>query len=321
MIYGLLAKSRDEGSRETVMINKKECIGHLCCFVAYAIFGVNVVTCKDLTNSHILSPIALFTLRAIGAGTLFWIISAFTPKEKVAKKDFPKIILASLLGFFLTQFTFLAAIPQITPMTCSILSALTPIYTMFIAAVAVKEPITPQKAGGVLISFAGIVFLILNSNGSGAGADSNSLSGVLLMIANGICFAMYLGMFRPLIQKYSVVTFMKWIFLFAALMTLPFSASELVYFDWTLLAGRLGLDLFILIFCATFISYFLIPIGQKNIRPTLVSMYNYFQPLIATTISIIIGMDTLGWQKIVAATAILGGVILVSFSKKAPVVK
>ena len=224
--------------------------------------------------------------------------------------------MAACLGFLGPQLTFLTALPQITPMTCSILSALTPIYTMFIAAVAVKEPITPQKAGGVLLSFAGIVFLILNSTGNGSGAESNSLIGIVLMIFNGVFFALYLGIFRPLIQKYSAVTFMKWIFLFTSLTTLPFSAEELVSLDWSQFNGRLGTDLAVLVLGATFISYFLLPIGQKNIRPTLVSMYNYCQPIVATAISICIGMDTMNWQKALAALACLAGVIIVSFSKK-----
>lgn len=299
------------------MKNNKELLGHLACFTAYTIFGINMVTCKDLAESHILSPIGLFSLRALGAGVLFWIASLFFPHEKVEKKDYLKIFLASCLGFLGPQLTFLTALPQITPMTCSILSALTPIYTMFIAAVAVKEPITPKKAGGVLLSFLGIVFLILNSTGSGSGATSNSMTGIVLMIFNGISFALYLGIFRPLVQKYSSVTFMKWIFLFTALTTLPFSAHELVALDWSRFSGRLGADLAVLVLGATFISYLLLSIGQKNIRPTLVSMYNYCQPIIATTASICIGMDTMTWQKALAALACMAGVVLVSFSKKA----
>lgn len=299
------------------MKNNKELLGHLACFTAYTIFGINMVTCKDLAESHILSPIGLFSLRALGAGALFWIASLFFPHEKVEKKDYLKIFLASCLGFLGPQLTFLTALPQITPMTCSILSALTPIYTMFIAAVAVKEPITPKKAGGVLLSFLGIVFLILNSTGSGSGATSNSMTGIVLMIFNGISFALYLGIFRPLVQKYSSVTFMKWIFLFTALTTLPFSAHELVALDWSRFSGRLGVDLAVLVLGATFISYLLLSIGQKNIRPTLVSMYNYCQPIIATTASICIGMDTMTWQKALAALACMAGVVLVSFSKKA----
>ena len=100
---------------------KEKTLGHLACFIAYAIFGINIIVCKDLTSSRLISPIALFCLRSLGAGSLFWIISCFLPKEKVEKKDYVKIMMASLLGFFLTQMTFLIAIPDITPMDCSIM--------------------------------------------------------------------------------------------------------------------------------------------------------------------------------------------------------
>ncbi|MBQ5692121.1 MAG: EamA family transporter, partial [Alistipes sp.] len=67
---------------------------------------------------------------------------------------------------------------------------------------------------------------------------------------------------------------------------------------------------------ATFVTYLLIPIGQKILRPTLVSMYSYVQPIVAIVVSICVGMDTLTWQKIVAAITVFSGVVLVSFSKK-----
>ena len=111
----------------------------MACFVAYAIFGVNIVTTKDLTASHLVSPLALFTVRSVCAGALFWLISFFMPGERVAKEDYLKIFAASILGFFFTQITFLMAISEITPMDCSIVSALSPIYTMFIAAVEDME--------------------------------------------------------------------------------------------------------------------------------------------------------------------------------------
>ena len=300
------------------MKDRKVLIGHLACFVAYAIFGVNIITTKDLTSGHLLSPIAIFCLRSLGAGLLFWIISFCRPAEKVARRDYPKILLASLLGFFLTQMTFLTASPIITPMGWSVVSSVTPIFTMIIAAIALKEPITGKKVSGVLLSFVGIVFLILTSKTSSSGPETSSVWGYVLAILNGLGFALYLGIFRPVIARYSVVTFMKWIFLFAFLMALPFSVTEIIAFDFTQVSGSFIFELGYLIVCATFISYFLIPVGQKYIRPTLVSMYSYLQPLIAITISIIIGMDTLTWSKILATFAVLGGVLLVNFSKSAP---
>ena len=291
--------------------------GHLACFIAYAIFGINIIVCKDLTSSRLISPIALFCIRSLGAGSLFWIISSFLPKEKVEKKDYAKILAASLLGFFLTQMTFLIAIPDITPMDCSIVSSLSPIYTMFIAAYALKEPITLRKAGGVAISFLGVIYLIMNSVTSTGGTAETSLTGILLMIANSLCFSLYLGLFKPVISKYSVITFMKWIFLFASAFSLPLAGRELLTFDYSLLSGMYLWELAFLIVCSTFITYFLIPLGQKRIRPTLVSMYSYVQPIIAIAISIWVGMDSLSWQKVLAGIMVFGGVVLVNYSRSA----
>ena len=296
---------------------KEKTIGHLACFIAYAIFGINIIVCKDLTSSRLISPIALFGLRSLGAGLLFWLISYFLPKEKVDQKDFIKILMASLLGFFLTQVTFLMAIPDITPMDCSIVSSLSPIYTMFIAAYALKEPITLRKAGGVAISFFGIIYLIMNSVTGTGGTIETSWVGILLMIANSLSFSLYLGLFKPVITKYSVITFMKWIFLFATLFSFPWTVSELRTFDYSLLTSTYLSELTFLIICSTFITYFLIPLGQKRIRPTLVSMYSYVQPIIAIVISIWVGMDTLSWQKLLAAAMVFGGVVLVNYSRSA----
>ena len=291
--------------------------GHLACFIAYAIFGINIIVCKDLTSSRLISPIALFCIRSIGAGALFWFISCFLPKEQVEKKDYGKILLASLLGFFLTQITFLVAIPDITPMDCSMVSALSPIYTMFIAAYALKEPITLRKAGGVTISFLGIIYLIMNSVTSTGGTTETSVTGILLIIANSICFSLYLGLFKPVISRYSVITFMKWIFLFATAFSLPIAGHELLTFDYSQLSSIYLGELAFLIVCSTFITYFLIPLGQKRIRPTLVSMYSYVQPIIAISVSIWVGMDTLSWQKVMAAGMVFGGVLLVNYSRSA----
>ncbi len=298
------------------MQDRTKLTGHLACFAAYAIFGVNIIVCKDLMGGRLISPIAIFTLRSLGAGMLFWILSLFIPHERVEPRDYLKILAAAFLGYFMTQMTFLVAIPDVTPMHCSILSALTPIYTMFIAAIALKEPLSWQKAGGVLVSLSGVLFLIFN-NASSGGVTESKLSGILLMFLNGLSFALYLGIFKPVITKYSVVTFMKWIFLFSFLMSLPFSFKEVVHIQWSAIPPAQFWELGFLILFATFTAYFLIPLGQKRIRPTLVSMYSYSQPIIATAISIIIGMDVLTWQKLLAGLLVFSGVFIVSRSRSA----
>ena len=297
------------------MNNSSSISGHIACFTAYAIFGVNIIVCKDLTSGHLISPITIFTLRSLGAGLMFWILSLFLPSEKVDKKDYLKILAAAFLGYFVTQLTFLVAIPDVTPMHCSIISSMSPIYTMFIAAIVLKEPLSWQKASGVALSLCGILFLIFNNASGSSGVAESKLSGIFMMFLNSLSFSLYLGIFKPVIAKYSVVTFMKWIFLFSALMSLPLSFREVVSLEWTRIPSVQMWELGFLIVFATFVSYFLIPFGQKRIRPTLVSMYSYIQPIIATIISIILCMDILTWQKLMAALMVFAGVFIVSRSR------
>ena len=71
-----------------------------------------------------------------------------------------------------------------------------------------------------------------------------------------------------------------------------------------------------LLFGATFVSFMLIPMALKQIRPTTVSMYNYVQPIIASAIAVAVGQDTFSMQKLLSAALVFVGVYLVTQSKK-----
>jgi drug/metabolite transporter (DMT)-like permease len=69
------------------------------------------------------------------------------------------------------------------------------------------------------------------------------------------------------------------------------------------------------VFFATFLAYILTTSSQRVLRPTLVSMYNYVQPIVASFVAVAIGMDTFGWQKAIAIVLVFLGVFIVTQSK------
>ena len=292
----------------------RQLIGHLASFGAYAIFGLNIVFCKDIANQGELSPIFLFTLRAFCAGILFWMLGLFTRREKVPATDLLRMAGAAMLGLVIPQMTFLTAITMTAPIDLSVVPSTTPNMTMFVAAIFLKEPITWKKAGGVTLSFAGVLWLIFQSTHA-AGPEQTRPLGIILTITNALCFALYLGICRPVIQRYSVVTLMKWMFLFAFVVSLPFSAKQVMALDYAAVPAKVWWEVGYLIIFATFVAYFLIPLGQQRIRPTLVSMYGYLQPIIASAVGIAIGMDRLTWMKLLAAVCVFAGVAIVNRSR------
>ncbi len=292
-------------------------IGHLACAVTYTIFGFNIVICRDIATHGGIAPIVLFSIRALVAGALFWIASLLLPRETVAPCDLLKLVGAGVLGLFLPQLTFLNAIGLTTPVDLSIIGSITPILTMLTAAIFLKEPITWKKVLGVALSFGGVVWLILQSVAVGGGADRTHPLGVVFCVANSLVFALYLGTCRPLISRYSSVTAMKWMFLSSFVLSLPFSLPHLPSTDFAAVPASVWWGIAYLVVLATFVAYLLIPISQQRIRPTLISMYGYLQPIIAIAVAIAAGMDALTVTKLAAALLVFSGVWIVSQSRAA----
>jgi drug/metabolite transporter (DMT)-like permease len=290
--------------------------GHAAAFTSYLIFGFNILACKLIAQSGLVPPICLFTFRALGAVILFSLLSLFLPKEPVERKDLLRIFIASMLGLFLTQITFLVAIKVTTPFDVSVVASLTPIFTMFVAAIYLKEPITWKKALGVALSFTGVLWLIFNSVGVSSGVETSSPWGIFLVVLNGLFFSIYLSISKPIVTKYSVVTYMKWMFLFSLLISLPFDVGDLLSLEYGSFSTSLVLSILFVVFFATFVAYLSISFAQRLIRPTLVSLYSYVQPIVAACLGVYWGMDVMTWQKVCAALLVFVGVAIVNASRK-----
>ena len=292
-------------------------IGNLACFTAYAIFGFNIISCKSIALDGNVTPMALFCLRSFGATALFWLWSLFTaPHEHIHKEDVWKVVVASFLGLFMTQLSFLFAITKTTAIDASIMSTLSPIMTLVISALVIKEKITWSGVAGIALSLVGVLILIYNCVSIRSGADSTSIWGILGMLVNTLCFAAYVGIFKPVIRKYSVVTFMKWMFLFSSLMALPFSFRAFQASNLAAVPMDIFWQIAYVVVFATFVAYFLIPIGQKRLRPVVVCMYTYVQPVIAMVIALAMGLDHLTALKVAASLLVFIGVGLVNFVPK-----
>ena len=56
-------------------------------------------------------------------------------------------------------------------------------------------------------------------------------------------------------------------------------------------------------------------IGQHTLRPTVVSVYNYVQPIVSVIVSVCMGIGILRWSHALAVILVFSGVRLVTKSK------
>lgn len=290
-------------------LNKRS--GHIALFAANVIFGLNTPITRTIVPETV-DPFVVTFLRMMGAAMLFWLVSPLLKKEKVPPKDILLFFFASLFAIVINQTAFIYGLSKTSPIDASLVVTLLPIITMLLSAVIVKEPITWLKAIGVLTGASGALILIL---GASNGQTSGTLTGNLIVLISVSSFALYLTLFKDLITRYSPLTAMKWMFLFAAVLTFPMSYKPLMITDFVNLDASVYLRIGYIVVLSTFFTYMLIPIGQKTLRPTTISMYNYLQPIMASLLAVLIGLDKFGGDKILSALLVFAGVYIVTQSK------
>lgn len=278
------------------------------------IFGLLSPVSKALLDSGLISPAGLMMTRTAGAAAAFWPASLFVRREPVALRDRLSLFFAALLGIVLNQGSFILGVSMTSPIDASVVTTTAPIFAMIIAALYLREPITGMKIAGVAIGAVGALMLILSSPAA-ASSGSGSIGGDLLCMFAQLSYATYFVVFKGLIGRYGPVTLMKWMFLFATLCWLPFGAEDFVSTRWQAFGWRNFAEVGFIVLGATFLTYLLLPVGQKNLRPTVGCMYNYLQPLVASLVAVLAGMDRFTTIKAAAVVLVFAGVYAVTRSK------
>ncbi|MDR1455698.1 MAG: DMT family transporter [Tannerella sp.] len=287
--------------------------GHAALLAAYLIFGLNTPVSKAVLADGDTSPLALTFFRFAGATALFWLASLFVARERVARRDIFLFFVASMFGILINQMSFIVGLSMTSPINASVITTTVPILTMILAVFFLREPITWKKAGGVLAGAAGALLLIFSGNAVPSGGTDSLGDGLCLLSCTA--FALYLTAFKKLILRYGAITSMKWMFLYATVVSLPFCWRDVASVPYAALPPDMVIRIAYVVVLATFVAYLLIPPGQKSLRPTVVSMYNYLQPLVASIAAVGMGMDVFGWSKGMASLLVFLGVYLVIQSK------
>jgi drug/metabolite transporter (DMT)-like permease len=292
--------------------------GHAAMLGANVMWGLMSPVSKVVMASGAVTPMVVTMLRIAGAMILFWGVSFFCRDEHVGHKDLITLFFASLFAIVLNQGSFIFGVSMTSPGEASIITTSMPLWAMVLAAFILHEPVTGKKVLGIAFGAAGALTLILGSThtgGQGAASATRAHWGDLLVIFAQFSYAFYLVRFKHFVERYSLVTIMKWMFTYAFICTLPFSARDLLATPWASLPAIDAAGLVYVVVCGTFLSYMLIVVGQKTLRPTVAGMYNYIQPVVACCVAVAWGLDTFNIAKALAVVMIFAGVYMVTTSR------
>ena len=292
----------------------KRYLALIAAFLATSIYGINHTIAKEVMPIYVGSS-GFIMLRLLGATLIFWLISLFTPNEKIEKKDFLKILLASILGMCVNMLAFFRGLELSTPINSGIIITLSPVLVLILSYFFLKEKVTLKKIIGILIGFSGAVFLILNSSKTGINAPNIPLGNSFFLL-NASAYAGYLIVIKPLTSKYNIFTLMKWLFLIGLVLSTPITFNQFIEVNWTELPWFAIWRMAYVVIGTTFLTYLFNIYALKTLSPTTVGSFIYLQPIITIGFALITANDVLDTTKLFSCLLVFIGIYLVSIRSR-----
>ena len=293
----------------------KRILALLAALGASTIYGINHTIAKGVMPLYV-KPFGFIFLRVAGATVLFWLVSLFGPKERIEKKDWPRLILAAILGMAINMLSFFKGLELSTPINSSVLITISPIIVVLLSALILKERVTRLKGWGITLGFIGALTLVLFGAELRQDAPNIPLGNVFFII-NSVAYAGYLIVAKKLLEKYHPFTLMKWLFTMAIVINLPITLPEFLEIQWATMPLWVYGSIGFVVVCTTFLTYLFNIFAMTELKASTVGAFIYLQPLFGIGFALLTGKDSLGWLQVLATLLVLMGVYLASRKGKA----
>ncbi|MBQ9005741.1 MAG: DMT family transporter [Atopobiaceae bacterium] len=274
--------------------------------VACAIWGGSVIGTKLSYDS--LAPMSLGLMRFSFSAILFFALLAIkrelTPPQG---RDLALIAASGLLGTTLYFAAENYGASLASGATSSLVIGSFPAMTLVLESVVDHTMPKPRVASGVLLAFVGVCVLALAENGA-TGADE--LLGMAILMAGGICWAIYNLMMRSLAGRRSPLVITAWQTLFGALGFVPLAAIEGAPIRG--LSGVAAASLAYLVVCCTVAGFSLYNYGFEELSPSVVSSLVNLTPLVGLALSALILGEQISVAQFVGGAIVIAGIALSS---------
>ena len=285
---------------------------HIALFIVTLIYGATFSIAKEVMPMFV-KPSAFILMRIMVATVCIFIFHSFTIKQKITDfNDIKKLFISAMFGVAFNMLLFFKGLAITTPINGAVLMMNTPLFVVVFAAILLKEKITLQKIGGILVAATGAILLM---GGTRFTFDSTRVWGDVMVTMNAIIYAFYLVYAKSLMHKYHPLTVTLWSFFFGFFLVLPFSAVEFSQIQWNTFTPVVWWSIAFVTFGCTFLTYVLNAYALKNASSSLVGSYIYLQPVLAVIIALFMGKDQLTIEKLSYILIIFSGVFLVNWRR------
>lgn len=294
------------------MANRK-ILPHIALVAVALIYGANYLIAKNVMNDGYIQPFGFIVMRVIFGAVALSLFHSIFIKEKIALQDLKHIVLCAITGIAANMLAFFKGLELTSTVHSSIIMTLTPIFVMVFAYLILGEKLTQRKLLGVSIGFVGALTLILATQ---KGDTVSTIEGDILILVNALFYSLYLVLVRRLKSKYDTITVVKWAFICAVPLVIPFGGKQLMQVQWSTFDTSVWLAVVYVLVATTFLAYLFNAFAISRLQATTVGTYVYLQPIIANVIAALFSNEIFGWVHLACTACIFVGVYFVSSKAK-----
>ncbi len=286
-------------------MKEKKFLPHIIAILIMVVWGASYLSIKVVVD-EVHPVMAAFYRFIIAAVILFIALKVKYPKAKILKEDRWKMALGGFLGvtayFFLENYSVLYT----SASNVSILIASIPVFTLVAQRMIFKERFTTNKVLGVILSFGGILLIVLSKDD--VSLFSKGTMGDMMALGAALCWVMYNVVISKLKGQYNSLIITTYQIMWGTVFFLP----AIFFVPITMPSTKAILNiLYLAIFCS-FIAYIAYIYVLGKLGATVLTTYINLQPIISIVLAFFILKEKITLVQGLGCLIIVGGVFLVN---------
>lgn len=278
------------------------------------VWGLNFTAIKGALADF--QPLTFNALR-FGTSSLF-LLGLLWLKERnigIHRKDLVRFVILAIIGNTAYQLFFINGIALTTATNSALILATTPIFIILFGALLDVEKVTSRIVQGIILSFLGVVMIVLGA-GNTLTFSNESLLGDLLIVANPICWSIYTVLSKPMLKEYSPLKLTAVTMAIGAVPLVIVGAPTLGTQNWAAISINAWLGLGFSAFLAIGLGYVIWYTGVSRIGSARTSLYDNLVTVFAVAAAWILLSESMTIIQILGAVLVFVSLYVVRRKKR-----
>ena len=275
-------------------------------------WGITFVVFKYANESF--DPIAIIFFRLLISIVFLFSFAFLTGRMmRFRKGDFKWFLLLALFEPFIYFLGESFGLSMVSPTVAAIIVSTIPLFVPIAAFFLLKERLSVTNILGLALSFAGVVMVIMATEGRLAG----NIKGITLMFIAVFSAVGYTIIVKRLLDTYNGIFITAWQSALGLLFITPFFLTfELPHMDFSAI---LPSSLWALLFLGVFgsgVCFILFTVGIRELGASKANVFTNLVPVVTAIVSFFVLKEAMPAMKILGIVVVLAGLMLSQRAEK-----